>query len=198
MRKKPQQQRSRAMVDALVEATAKTIIERGIEGVTTHHVAEQAGVSVGSLYQYFDCKESLVAALVDKKANEIAQALVRLPMTKEGDLRTNVRLIIQFGFGLLNTKDGLYLELVRNWQSLPTDRVMDVLQRSFMDISRIYFLKHYQESPFKDLHVRIFIISNSVIFTMMRFVAGPQIMMSQEEVIEGLTEMVVGYLGGSS
>ncbi|RLT88170.1 MAG: TetR family transcriptional regulator [Alcanivorax sp.] len=181
------------MVDALIEATATAIVERGLEGITTHHIAETAGVSVGSLYQYFDDKEALVEALVDKLANEIAQALLRLPMSQDGDLRSNVALIIQFGFGLLNSRDGLYLELVRNWHSLPTDRVMDILQQSFMDLSRVYFLKHYQNNPIQDLHVRIFIISNSVMFTMVRFIGQPQ-MMTQEEITRGLTDMVVGYL----
>lgn len=193
MRKKPKQKRSRQMVDALIEATATAIVERGLEGITTHHIAETAGVSVGSLYQYFDDKEALVEALVDKLANEIAQALLRLPMSQDGDLRSNVALIIQFGFGLLNSRDGLYLELVRNWHSLPTDRVMDILQQSFMDLSRVYFLKHYQNNPIQDLHVRIFIISNSVMFTMVRFIGQPQ-MMTQEEITCGLTDMVVGYL----
>ena len=193
MRKKPKQKRSRQMVDALIEATATAIVERGLEGITTHHIAETAGVSVGSLYQYFDDKEALVEALVDKLANEIAQALLRLPMSQDGDLRCNVALIIQFGFGLLNSRDGLYLELVRNWHSLPTDRVMDILQQRFMDLSRVYFLKHYQNNPIQDLHVRIFIISNSVMFTMVRFIGQPQ-MMTQEEITRGLTDMVVGYL----
>lgn len=193
MRKKPKQKRSRQMVDALIEATATAIVERGLEAITTHHIAETAGVSVGSLYQYFDDKEALVEALVDKLANEIAQALLRLPMSQDGDLRSNVALIIQFGFGLLNSRDGLYLELVRNWHSLPTDRVMDILQQSFMDLSRVYFLKHYQNNPIQDLHVRIFIISNSVMFTMVRFIGQPQ-MMTQEEITRGLTDMVVGYL----
>ena len=193
MRKKPKQKRSRQMVDALIEATATAIVERGLEGITTHHIAETAGVSVGSLYQYFDDKEALVEALVDKLANEIAQALLRLPMSQDGDLRCNVALIIQFGFGLLNSRDGLYLELVRNWHSLPTDRVMDILQQRFMVLSRVYFLKHYQNNPIQDLHVRIFIISNSVMFTMVRFIGQPQ-MMTQEEITRGLTDMVVGYL----
>ncbi len=198
LRKKPRQQRSRQMVDTLIEATAKAVIARGLEGLTTHHIAEQAGVSVGSLYQYFDDKNALITALIDKLANEIVQALHQLPMSKSGELRSNVQVIIQFGFGLLQSRDGLYLELVRNWHSLPTNRVMDTLQQSFMDLSRVYFLMNYQDTPIKDLHVRIFIIANSVMFTMVRFMGQPPMMVSQEQVVAGLTDMVVGYLEKSS
>lgn len=194
MRKTPRQQRSRQMVDSLIEATAQAVIERGLEGLTTHYIAEQAGVSVGSLYQYFDDKNALINALIEKLANEIVMSLHKLPMSKSGDLRTNVELFIRFGFGLLNSRDGLYVELVRNWHSLPTTRVMDTLQQSFMDLSRVYFLRHYQNTPIEDLHVRIFIIANSVMFTMVRYMGQPPMMVSQDEVIHGLTEMVVGYL----
>ena len=194
MRKKPKQARSKELVDALVEATALVLVDRGLDGLTTHYVAEAAGVSVGSLYQYFDSKEDLVAALIDKLANEITGALRKLPMSGQGSLQSNVRAVIQFGFALLESRDGLYLELARNWHQLPTDRLMDLLQDNFMDLSRLYFLKHYHDTPIEDLHVRIYIISNSVMFTMVRFVGQPQVMMNTEQMVSGLTEMVVKFL----
>ncbi len=185
------------MVDTLIEATGKAIAERGLDAVTTHHIAEAAGVSVGSLYQYFDGKEMLVAALLDKLANDIASVLMRLPLGESGDLRGNVRMLIDFGFAVLHSKEGLYLELVSNWHHLPTDRVMDIFQQSFMDLSRVYFLKNYQQNPIQDLHVRVFIIVNSVLFNMIRYIGQRQSFMTQEQVVSGLTEMVVGYLEGS-
>ena len=194
MRKKPQQKRSQQLVDSLVEATAKSLVKRGFEGITTHHIAETAGVSVGSLYQYFDSKEALIEALLEKLGKEISNSLIHLPMEEEGDLRTNVGLIVRFGFMLLNSRDGLFLELVRNWHSIPTDDLMDQLEKTFMDLSRVYFLKHYHDSPIEDLHVRIYIIANSVMFTMVRYLGQDNTLISEQEVAEGLIEMVVGYL----
>ncbi len=63
MRKEPRQARSRATVDAIVEAGARILSEQGWPGFTTNRVAEAAGVSVGSLYQYFPDKVSLVGAI---------------------------------------------------------------------------------------------------------------------------------------
>lgn len=60
-RKKPKQDRSRALVEAVVEATTRILAQEGKAGLTTNRVAEVAGVSVGSLYQYFPNKEALVA-----------------------------------------------------------------------------------------------------------------------------------------
>jgi len=65
-RKRPRQDRSRATVDAILEACARVLIKHGFDGLTTNAVADAAGVSIGSLYQYFPNKEALVAALVER------------------------------------------------------------------------------------------------------------------------------------
>src|SRR6185436_592878 len=66
-RKRPKQARSQQTVDALLEATARVLGARGFEGATTNEIARVAGVSVGSLYQYFPSKEALVAALLEQR-----------------------------------------------------------------------------------------------------------------------------------
>ncbi len=62
-RKRPRQARSRATVDAIVDAAARILVEGGWDAFSTNRVAERAGVSVGSLYQYFPNKEALLAEL---------------------------------------------------------------------------------------------------------------------------------------
>ena len=63
-RKKASQGRSRALVDTLIEATARILVREGFDKASTNRIAEKAGVSVGSLYQYFPSKEALVAAVM--------------------------------------------------------------------------------------------------------------------------------------
>jgi len=65
-RRKPIQGRSRATVEAVLQATARILVRRGWSGMTTNHVAAKAGVSVGTLYEYFPGKDALVRALVDR------------------------------------------------------------------------------------------------------------------------------------
>ncbi|PZN94376.1 MAG: hypothetical protein DCF31_09740 [Alphaproteobacteria bacterium] len=60
------QARSRATVDAILEAAARVLVARGWEGLNTNVVAEVAGVSIGSLYEYFRDKEALLASLHDR------------------------------------------------------------------------------------------------------------------------------------
>lgn len=60
MRKEPRQARSRATVEIIVRAGARVLGDRGWAGFTTNQVAEVAGVSIGSLYQYFPDKLALM------------------------------------------------------------------------------------------------------------------------------------------
>ncbi len=71
-RKSPKQARSRAVVEALIEATARVLVEDGYDRASTNRIAKVAGVSVGSLYQYFPNKEALVLAVVDRHLERVA------------------------------------------------------------------------------------------------------------------------------
>ena len=81
-RKSASQERSRATVDALLEATARVLMKEGYDRASTNRIAEVAGVSIGSLYQYFPSKEALVAAVIDRHTQQVSEltrkALVRV------------------------------------------------------------------------------------------------------------------------
>ncbi|MBX3500881.1 MAG: TetR family transcriptional regulator [Alphaproteobacteria bacterium] len=74
-RKQASQARSRATVDALVEATARILVREGFDKASTNRIAETAGVSIGSLYQYFPSKESLVAAVIDRHNQDLMRTV---------------------------------------------------------------------------------------------------------------------------
>src|SRR5690242_4040434 len=74
-RKRASQQRSRALVDALIEATARILVRDGFDRASTNRIAAAAGVSVGSLYQYFPSKEALVAAVIERHNRELLQVV---------------------------------------------------------------------------------------------------------------------------
>lgn len=74
-RKRPLQSRSQQTVGAIVEATLQVLIAGGIRGLNTTKVAARAGVSIGTLYQYFPDKASLIAAVQADYAAKSTQAL---------------------------------------------------------------------------------------------------------------------------
>lgn len=63
-RKTPVQRRSKAMVEAILDASARVLVEVGYDHSTTNVIAERAGVGIGSLYEYFPGKEAIFAALM--------------------------------------------------------------------------------------------------------------------------------------
>lgn len=195
MRKKPQQERSRQMVEALVEATARIIAKRGLDGTTTPLIAEEAGVSVGSLYQYFDGKDALISALLGKLARDLTRLLdSQAVMAAQTSLRDTTRNAINLTLTFMYSNEGLYLELARNWHRLPVGDVADVLEKYFVETGRLYFLDRQMEYPIRDLSVRLFITFNSTLFTLMRLVSQSGSHLKREAVVEGLTDMITGYL----
>lgn len=73
-RKRPVQDRSRHTVERILDAAARIFDEDGYRQTTTNRVAEAAGVSVGSLYQYFPNKDALLVALAERHVDEITTA----------------------------------------------------------------------------------------------------------------------------
>ena len=101
-RKSPVQQRSRLTVDQILEAAARVFAKRGYAGATTNHIAERAGVSIGSLYQYFPNKDTILVALHARhmeSASEVMQRMMEEALsekkTPEHLLRRFVRQIIE-------------------------------------------------------------------------------------------------------
>lgn len=90
-RKSPQQERSAALMEALVEATARVLADDGYRGATTKRIAAVAGVSVGSLYQYFPGKDALVFAVQQRHFDQVMQALARVSLAPDQPLGAAVQ-----------------------------------------------------------------------------------------------------------
>jgi AcrR family transcriptional regulator len=94
-RKQPTQRRSQETVDAILAATAQVLVRRGYEGANTNRIAETAGVSVGSVYQYFPSKEALISALIERHSESMWQLIVeRMAKMAAAPLDVAVREVI--------------------------------------------------------------------------------------------------------
>jgi AcrR family transcriptional regulator len=76
-RKRPVQQRSTATVEAIHTATFQVLVDAGLSGCTTTRVAARAGVSVGSLYQYYPNRDALLAAVLERHLDALGDTLER-------------------------------------------------------------------------------------------------------------------------
>ncbi|MDF1781733.1 MAG: TetR/AcrR family transcriptional regulator [Alcanivoracaceae bacterium] len=192
MRKVPKQQRSRQMVETLIDATATVLAERGLDNTTTNHIAELAGVSVGSLYQYFPDKDSLIEALLERMVSDLQRAFnVQLQQHSLGelDLENVARISISIGLGTLRANP-LYLELMQNWHRLPVMTPLDKLEQYMLTVARLYFLQHFQSYPITDLQAKLYVLINSTLFTLARYLSQSNTMLKETEIVDALVTMI--------
>ena len=74
-RKSASQERSRLTINTILEATTRVLMKDGYDRASTNRIAAAAGVSIGSLYQYFPSKEALVAAVSERHSREVLQLM---------------------------------------------------------------------------------------------------------------------------
>jgi AcrR family transcriptional regulator len=91
-RKKPQQQRSAAMVETILAAAARVFVKQGYARATTNRIAAAAGISVGSLYQYFSSKDAIAVELLRRYRESLVELVAsRLGAMTESTFETVVR-----------------------------------------------------------------------------------------------------------
>jgi len=95
-RKRPRQARLVATFEAILEAAARILESLGFAGFNTNAVAELAGVSIGSLYQYFPSKESLIVELIRRERAKLSTHIVEVIQQSDAtDLKEKLKFIIQ-------------------------------------------------------------------------------------------------------
>lgn len=193
MRKIPQQSRAKLLVASIIQAAEQGIGQYGIHELTTPKIAEIAGISVGSLYQYFENKDEILAMLVEQKSHalghQIQQELLQQPYS---DFRQLIRQTIEFGF--FHIKDGVNQELILYALHLSPSYSIDVMQQYFFELGQQVLGKHYEAIRTDQMMTRLFIIINSTIYSMLRYVQKQPNMISQADLTDQLCEMVSCYL----
>ncbi len=196
MRKSPKQRRSRELVERLLEATAATLAERGLDDTTTNHIAERAGVSIGSLYQYFPDKESLLEALMERVGEQVTKVFrdrgAQLEFV-EFDLKTVSKYVILFGISMIKN-DPLSLEIMKSWNQLPIDKLINPLEKFFLVMAQPYFIRHYQNYQIKDLEGKLYVLINSTLFTVVRYLLDGNDIITENKLADILSDMIVGLL----
>ncbi|MBR0717542.1 TetR/AcrR family transcriptional regulator [Bradyrhizobium liaoningense] len=196
-RKNASQARSRATVDALVEATARILVREGFEKASTNRIAEVAGVSVGSLYQYFPSKEALVAAVIDRHNEEI-MGFVRGAFVEVADMPVEpaVRRLVTVAIESHHINPRLHRVLD---EQIPRAGKLDVeaSNREVHALVRSYLESRRAELRKIDLGLAAFVCVSTIEAIAHNTVLNQAEMLSEKMVktlIDETTRMVVGFL----
>ena len=195
MRKRPQQQRAKMIVESILEGAQKCISEYGVLQVTTPKISEKSGVSVGSIYQYFENKEQIVAELLLRKSENLGQALKQLVMLQQQtSIQDIITLSIAFGFESLKSDQGFFIEILKNWHAYSDSEAAQVLERHFLEIAMYVFGRHSPQWDFESLKHKSFVIINSTLFSMMRYASHNAFLIEEQRLQQELAKMIIAYL----
>ncbi len=196
-RKAASQDRSRATVDALLSATARVLVKEGYDRASTNKVAEAAGVSIGSLYQYFPSKEALVAAVIERHIGEmmdvVRTSLVRVALLPLADAaRELVRVMIDAH----RIEPKLHRVLVEQIPRVGNLEQIEKVDEEAVALVRAYLEAHQDEVDVVDLDLAAWVAVTSVEALTHVAVLRRPALLDDERFRDEVAALVVRYLRG--
>ena len=195
-RKLPKQPRSEATVEAILEAAAQVFEHHGYAAGTTNRIAERAGVSIGSLYQYFPNKDAILVALVHQ---HLAESLVvlepHLQKLQAGeDFEEILPGVVEAMVAMHALAPGLHRVLFEETQLPPTLRAeLDELEDQLVDLTADALAADTHSAP-ADPRLTARIVINTIESLTHRLVLHPPPGVTTETIGREITELVRAYL----
>jgi AcrR family transcriptional regulator len=197
-RKQASQQRSRATVEALIEATARILVREGFDKASTNRIAQQAGVSVGSLYQYYPSKEALVAAVVDRHNKQLMERTrSALAEVAALPLEQAVRKFVATAVDAHCIDPRLHRVLAEQIPRTGRLEKTGALNRRYYDLFRGYLETHRDELRAADLELAAFVCVTSIeALTHTAVLHRPEILSNEAAgtLVDEATRLVMRYL----
>lgn len=199
-RKVASQERSRGTVDALVEATARILVREGFDKASTNRIAEVAGVSVGSLYQYFPSKEALVVAVIERHQQEIMQTVrAELAEVLAQPVEKAMRKLVAIAVKAHRVDPNLHRVLAEQIPRVGKLEKLETFNRENYTLFRTYLERHRDELRVDDLELASFVCVTSIEALTHNAVLRYSKMLS-DETMEALIDegarLVTGYVKG--
>ncbi|EKF57556.1 TetR family transcriptional regulator [Agrobacterium albertimagni AOL15] len=193
-RKTPRQARSASTIDAIFEATIQVLIREGTHRLTTTRVAERAGVSVGTMYQYFPHKQALLYALNERYLDRLAEKMEQVCLAQHGKSTREMieALVTAYWQAKIERRDvtrALYSSAVE----LDNEALIEAFARR-MDAATMAMLQSAPTASYGDIAL-VNITFLSVIFGTVQNVFERNLPMPEQEAIrEQLIRMCLSYL----
>ena len=197
-RKSASQERSRLTVDAIVEATARILVKEGYDRASTNKIAAAAGVSIGSLYQYFPSKEALVAAVIERHSQEVLEVMRKALVKVAGrPIEEAAREFVSVGIEGHRVNPKLHRVLAEQIPRIGPLESVEAIDRGAHALIRGYLDAHRDEIDVDDLDVAAFICVTTVeALTHAAVLHRPDILSDgkAEKFVDEITDLVVRYL----
>ena len=188
-RKPPRQRRAAATVGFMLEAATRILETEGLGALTTNRVAEVAGVSVGSLYQYFPNKAALVAALIEQAQTAIAAEVEQLAAAN-ATLDEALDVFADFAVRQQFDRPLLAATLDAEERRLPVQPMLDEAERRVRAAIEMLAARHGHRDPAAAAH-DLFVIGKALVESYIDTPGGPP-----PDLPRRLRGMLAGYFAG--
>jgi AcrR family transcriptional regulator len=198
-RKAPEQDRSRATVEAIVEAAAHILVKHGYDAFSTNRVAERAGVSIGSLYQYFPNKDALLSELMRRHVVEIERGVEEMAaQAQTAPLAEVIRAGIEQNVRSHLIDPALHRVLSEEVPRLgPLDWKVAFIERMEARIRGMLEARK-SEIAVADIDVAVYIVTRTVEAVVHNAVCEQPKALASGALADELTRMLVGFLTGKT
>ncbi|MGN6517143.1 MAG: TetR/AcrR family transcriptional regulator [Rhizomicrobium sp.] len=183
-------------MDALVGATARILVKDGFDKASTNRIAEVAGVSIGSLYQYFPSKESLVAAVIARHQRDILQNVRRELAEAMGlPLAKSVRKLVSAAVKAHRVDPRLHRVLAEQIPRVGKLEDVGTFNRENYTLFRDYLETHRDELSVDDLELASFVCVTAVEALTHSAVLSEKLSdRAMDALIDHTTRLIVRYL----
>jgi AcrR family transcriptional regulator len=194
-RKEPRQARSLATVEAILVATARVLTRDGYDRASTNKVALEAGVSVGSLYQYFPSKESLVAALIDRHLSHMTALLeTNIEVLREATLPVAARALVKLMIAAHAHNPQLHKVIVEQVPRVGRlNRIYEVERQIGVRIRSVLERRRDEVRP-ENLDLAVFVLVTAVESLTHRAVVDDAGVFDEEDLADEVTDLVLRYV----
>lgn len=197
MPRKPRQRRAKATVNAIIEAGFIALAENGAKGTTTRHIADIAGVGVGSLYEYFANKEEVFDAMHRHVVGEVTGMIEpRMAELARLEIRELVAELLYRFRDLLEANEGRYLRYLHYAACFAPRQQLEPVNRVLTHLLLQYVLHHPPLARLNNLPTLGYIVINGGIFTVVRYLTDPVRTLDFDDLVAGLGDMVAHFLEG--
>lgn len=163
-RKAPKQQRSEALVEAVLQAAAHLLVEHGWDGFSMQALAQRAGVSPGSLYQYFPDQAVVVAALVERQSQrELAFHLERFAaLPPDAPLEARLERLVSAIFEFQRLEGPLMRQTLKALQHLGRYEALAQRAAQAAEVLFALLVEHRSRVQVRDARLATHVLANAI------------------------------------
>lgn len=196
LKKRVKQDRAKATIDTILQGAARVLIKDGYEGTNTNRIAEVAGVSIGSVYQYFTNKEEIIGELIESHIQKLMDVFVENYNTLSSvSLKDGIRILIRSMIEARSVEPKLQRVFDEQLPKIgKLSRLLREYEKQAVEMISKYLESKKKEVAIKNIEMAAFISVHSVESVILVALNNGHDILTGGHLEDELTNLIVRYL----